>query len=141
MDTFVPLKNVVKYVRGKKIKVSQKVFPNYVFIRMKMDSNAYDIIRGIPKVLNFLGSDPKKPEIVPEEKIEQLKKQIEEENNDESADVYRFGDMVSITSGSFESFTGTVESFDIEKNMLKVSVLVFNRPTIIDVDSNSVEKI
>jgi len=43
--------------------------------------------------------------------------------------------------GPFESFTGTVESKDSEKNLLKISISIFGRPTIIDIEAKRVEKI
>ena len=48
---------------------------------------------------------------------------------------------MKVIDGSFASFTGTVESKDSEKNVLKISISIFGRPTIIDIETNRVEKV
>ncbi len=137
---FIPVKKVFKHVRGKKVEVAQKLFPNYVFVNMEMNNASYGIIRNIPKVLGFLGSKLK-PEEVSDEKISKLLERIDEENNVSEKDIYEIGDTVKVIEGPFESFTGTVESKDSEKNILKISISIFGRPTIIDIEAKRVEKI
>lgn len=139
-EAFIPVKKIFKHVRGKKVEALQKLFPNYVFVNMEMSNNNYGIIRSIPKVLGFLGSKLK-PEEVPDSKIEKLLNRINEENNMTEEDIYEIGDTVKVTEGPFESFTGTVESKDHEKNILKISISIFGRPTIIDIESRRVEKV
>lgn len=137
---FIPTKRVIKHVRGKKVEAAQKLFPNYVFINMEMNNDSYAIIRNIPKVLGFLGSKLK-PEEVPDSNIENLMKKISEENNSLEENVYEVGDTVKVIEGPFDSFTGVVESKDPEKNILKISISIFGRPTVIDIEANRVEKI
>ena len=130
----------MKHVRGKKVESTQKLFPNYVFVNMEMSNENYATIRSIPKVLGFLGSKTK-PEEVSDAKIEKLKNRIDEENSSLGEDNYEIGDTVKVIDGSFASFTGTVESKDSEKNVLKISISIFGRPTIIDIETNRVEKV
>lgn len=137
---FIPVKKNFKHVRGKRVEVTQKLFPNYVFVKMEMNNTNYGIIRNIPKVLGFLGSKLK-PEEVSDEKISKLMERIDEENNLSEENVYEIGDTVKVVEGPFESFTGTVESKDSEKNILKISISIFGRPTIIDIESKRVEKV
>lgn len=137
---FIPVKKVFKHVRGKKVEVAQKLFPNYVFVNMEMNNASYGVIRNIPKVLGFLGSKLK-PEEVSDEKISKLLERIDEENNVSEKDIYEIGDIVKVIEGPFESFTGTVESKDSEKNILKISISIFGRPTIIDIEAKRVEKV
>ena len=139
-EAFIPTKKIFKHVRGKKVDAMQKLFPNYVFVNMEMNNDSYAVIRNISKVLGFLGSKLK-PEEVSDSKIENLKNRINEENNLMEENIYEVGDAVKVTEGPFESFTGTVESKDSEKNILKISISIFGRPTIIDIEANRVEKI
>lgn len=137
---FIPVKKTFKHVRGKKVEAFQKLFPNYVFVNMEMNNENYAIIRNIPKVLGFLGSKLK-PEEVSDEKIASLMERIDKENNLSEENVFEIGDTVKVMEGPFESFTGTVESKDSEKNLLKISISIFGRPTIIDIEAKRVEKI
>ena len=105
-----------------------------------MNNENYAIIRNIPKVLGFLGSKLK-PEEVSDEKIASLMERIDKENNLSEENVFEIGDTVKVMEGPFESFTGTVESKDSEKNLLKISISIFGRPTIIDIEAKRVEKI
>jgi transcriptional antiterminator NusG len=50
------------------------------------------------------------------------------------------GEVVRITDGPFNDFNGVVETVDFEKNKLKVSVLVFGKPTPIELSLTQVEK-
>lgn len=138
-EAFIPTKKVFKHVRGKKVESAQKLFPNYVFVNMEMSGDNYGIIRNIPKVLGFLGSKLK-PEEVSDAKMEKLMNRINEENNMLEENIYEVGDSVKVVEGPFESFMGTVESKDSEKNVLKISISIFGRPTIIDIEASRVEK-
>lgn len=139
-EAFIPTKKVFKHVRGKKVESAQKLFPNYVFVNMNMDKDSYGAVRSIPKVLNFLGSKDK-PEEVSDAKMEKLMNKITEENNLSEENVFEIGETVKVIEGPFESFTGTVESKDADKNVLRISISIFGRPTIIDIEANRVEKI
>jgi transcription termination/antitermination protein NusG len=137
---FIPVKKVVKHVRGKKVDVEQKLFPNYVFVNMEMNNASYGVVKNIPKILGFLGSKLK-PEEVSDEKISKLMDKINEDSTLSEESVYEVGDTVKVIEGPFESFTGTVESKDSEKNILKISISIFGRPTIIDIEAKRVEKV
>lgn len=139
-EAFIPTKKIFKHVRGKKVESTQKLFSNYVFVNMEMNKDSYGIIRGIPKVLGFLGSKIK-PEEVSDAKMEKLMNKITEENNLSEENIFEIGELVKVIEGPFESFTGTVESKDSDKNILRISISIFGRPTIIDIEANRVEKI
>jgi transcriptional antiterminator NusG len=50
------------------------------------------------------------------------------------------GEQVKIVDGPFESFTGTIEEVNHERNKLKVMVQIFGRSTPVEVDLLQVEK-
>ena len=139
-EAFIPTKKVFKTVRGKKVEASQKVYPNYIFIKMIANRATVDIIRTMPKVMGFLGSNPVKPQSVDENKIKQLKQESEQDLIIED-DKFELGDMVKINDGHFESFTGVIEGKDDIKNILKISISIFGRSTTIEIDSSKVEKV
>ena len=140
-DALVPCKQVLKIKKGKKVQESQKLFPGYVFINTDLNSNVYSIVSSIPKVMGFLGRK-NNPEEVPESKMNDIISLISGGNNDNnSTQIFEVGEVLNITEGPFESFSGAVEGFDHEKQRVKISVLIFGRATSVELDISQVEKI
>ena len=139
-EAFVPVKKVYKMSKGKKVESTQKVFPNYIFVNMVANRATVDKLRSMPRVMGFLGGNPLRPDVVPDEKINKLKRDAEQELTVEE-DSFEVGDSVRINDGHFESFTGIIEGKDESKNILRVSISIFGRNTIIELNPSKVEKI
>jgi transcriptional antiterminator NusG len=139
-DIIVPIKKVIKIKKGKKIEESQKIFPGYIFIKAELDSSLINYVNSIQKVIGFLG--PKNnPEKVPVDKIQKIFDQIND-NSGESAKInFELGEILKVIDGPFESFTGNVESFDQEKQKVRISISIFGRATSVELEINQVEKI
>jgi transcriptional antiterminator NusG len=69
------------------------------------------------------------------QQIERLREEPEKLTVD-----FEKGDHVRIKEGSFENFEGTVEEVNPEKGTVKVTIMVFGRPTPIDFEYWKVEK-
>lgn len=54
--------------------------------------------------------------------------------------LFEIGEAVRVKEGPFSDFHGTVEDVNYDKNKLRVSVLIFGRPTPIELDFDQVEK-
>jgi transcriptional antiterminator NusG len=54
---------------------------------------------------------------------------------------YSVGEMVRITVGAFQAFTGRIEEVNEEKATLKVKVSIFGRPEPIELGFLEVEKL
>jgi transcriptional antiterminator NusG len=91
-------------------------------------------------VNGFLGA--KKPLPVSEAEIERIFNQVREAKERPRRTVsFEIGDVVKVCDGPFMSFSGTVENIEEQKERLTVSVMVFGRPTPIDLDFSQVEKV
>ena len=111
-----------------------------MLIKSEMDNNIYHMIKGIKKVSGFLGSKGM-PSPVSEKKIEKILGQIKDGvTQGQLAIEYSVGEKVQVIDGPFASFNGMVEDIDEEKSRLKVSVLIFGRPTPVELEYNQVEK-
>ncbi len=125
----VPTETVIEVGKDDKQKeVERKLFPGYVFVKMIMSDDAWYIVRNTRGVTGFVGSATK-PIPLTEQEVANLgveKKQVEVN--------YSVGDTVEIVGGALEGFTGTVESIDVENNVVKVIVSMFGRSTPAEVE-------
>jgi transcriptional antiterminator NusG len=137
-EVLLPLKNSAKIHKGKKTNSVQKIFPGYIFIKANLNSSAYNFINQIPKVIGFLGGK-NRPDVVSEAKMQEVFSLIE--NQDKSVGSYfEVGEVLKVIDGPFESFSGVVEEFDVEKKKVKIAILIFGRSTSVELDIDKVEK-
>lgn len=139
-DVLVPSKQVIKIKKGQKVQESQKLFPGYVFVNANINSDAYNLLNAIPKVMGFLGGK-NNPEPVAKEKMENILSLSKEQTPDNKNVVFEVGETLNVIEGPFESFSGAVEEFDSEKQKVKISILIFGRATSVELDISQVEKI
>lgn len=140
-DILVPCKKIVKIKKGQKVLEDQKLFPGYVFVKANLESDAYNIIIAIPKVMGFLGSK-NNSEPVSEKKMEEIFSLINnEEKKSNAKQIFEVGEMLNVIDGPFDSFSGVVEEFDNEKQRVKISISIFGRATSVDLEVSQIEKI
>ena len=140
-EVIVPTHDVTEVKRGKRVQRKKKYFPGYVLVKMDMDNQLYHLIKNIKKVSGFLGSKGS-PVPVSEKEIEKIMGQIKDGVvQAKSGIIYNIGEKVQVIDGPFASFTGLVEEVDEERSRLKVSVLIFGRPTPVDLEYTQVEKV
>jgi len=139
-EVLVPTQKVTEVKKGKRTKRQKKYFPGYVLVKINLSKQIYHKIKNIQKVSGFLGPEGK-PIPVSENEIEKIINQINQsEINPSSGITFEIGEKIKVCDGPFASFSGLVEEIDEEKSRLKVSVLIFGRPTPVDLDFNQVEK-
>ena len=140
VEVLVPSKQVVKIKKGQKVQEAQKLFPGYVFINANIDSEAYNSINAIPKVMGFLGGK-NSPEPVKDDKMQEILSLSNEQVADNKNVIFEIGETLNVIEGPFESFSGAVEEYDAEKQKVKISILIFGRATSVELDISQVEKI
>ena len=140
-EVLVPTHEVTVVKRGKRFQRKKKYFPGYVLVKMDMDNQIYHLIKNLKKVSGFLGQKGN-PIPVSEKEVEKIKGQIKDGVVQTKSFIsYTVGEKVQVIDGPFASFNGLVEDVDDEKSRLKVSVMIFGRPTPVDLEFNQVEKI
>ncbi len=140
-EIIVPTHDITEVRRGKRIQRKKKYFPGYVLIKSEMNNELYHMIKNIKKVSGFLGSKGV-PVPVSDKEIDKILGQIKDGvAQPKSAIDYSIGEKVQVIDGPFASFNGLVEDVDEDKSKLKVSVLIFGRPTPVELEYNQVEKV
>jgi transcriptional antiterminator NusG len=145
----VPSEEVVEVRDGKKRTQTRKFLPGYVLVEMDLPDLAWKSvcsrIKKIQGVTGFVGTpaDRKPQPLSGDEARSILQKsgEIKGERPVRTRQSFSSGEQVKIIDGPFESFTGTIEEVNQEKNKLKVMVGIFGRNTPVEVDILQVEKL
>jgi len=137
----VPTEEVVEMRDGQKRKSDRKFFPGYVLVQMEMDEETWHLVREVPKVLGFIGGTPDRPAPITEREANAILQRVEEGAEKPKPKVlFEPGEMVRVTDGPFNDFTGVVENVNYDKNRLQVAVQILGRSTPVELDFAQVEK-
>jgi len=148
-DIKVPQEEVVDVKDGKKRTQKRKFFPGYVLVELDLPDGlnwkeTCSKIKKIQGVTGFVGTPAdKRPQPLSGDDargILQKSGEIKGERPVRARQIFSSGEQVKIVDGPFESFTGTIEEVNQEKNKLKVMVQIFGRSTPVEVDLLQVEK-
>lgn len=118
-DIRVPMEEVIEQKGDERKTVLRKVYPGYVFVKMKMTNESWYIVRNTRGCTGFVGPGSK-PVPLSEREVERLGV----EKITVSVD-FSVGDTVRITGGSMEGFMGQVLEINIEKRAANVMVTMF----------------
>ena len=133
----IPMETVTEVTdSGVTKEVERKVFPGYLLIKMVMTDDTWHLVRNVRGVTGFVGTSSNKPIPLTEEEVAALRMEP-----NEIIVNYNVGDQVRITDGPLESFMGTVESIEPEKNKVCVVVSMFGRETPVELELDQVEVI
>ncbi len=139
----VPTEKITEIRNNKKRIVERKTYPGYIMIQMELNEKTWFVVRETPGVGDFVGAHGK-PTKMTEVEVNQMLHQEEEKTTAEAPkvriDVER-GDRVKIKDGPFENFEGTVEEVIEGRGLVKVMLIIFNRPTPVDLEYWQVERI
>ena len=112
-----------------------------VLTKVELTDEAYHLIRNTPKVTGFLGSH-KKPIPISDAEAAQVLQQIQEDiERPKPLVCFEVGEQVQVSDDPFSSFNATVEEIDDTRSRLKVAVLIFGRPTPVELEFSQVKKI
>ena len=139
-EVLIPEKDVIQVLKGKKVKRSKKIYPGYIFVKMKLTDEISYKVKTVSNVSHFLGGRFK-PMEVPPEQLKIIDQQIKESSANPEAEIsFSDGEAVLVIDGPFKGFNGTVEEVNPEKARVKVSVSIFGRPTPVEFDFSQVHK-
>ena len=135
LNISIPLETVTEITESGVSKTyDRKVFPGYVLVKMVYSDDTWHVIRNIRGVTGFVGTSSNDPTPLSDEEVYAMgveKKEIIVN--------YSVGDTVRIMEGPLSSFTGVVESIEVENNAVNVVVSMFGRETAVEFELDQVE--
>lgn len=134
LQVVVPTETVVEIKAGKRKDKSKKIFPGYALVKMIMTDESWYVVRNTRGVTGFVGPGSK-PIPLTDEEVENMgleKRTIQVD--------FSIGDSITVISGPFENFIGTVEEIHMEKQSIKAMISMFGRETPVELEFDQVKK-
>ena len=135
LEVVVPTEDVIEVKDGQRKFKTRKMFPGYVIIKMIVTNESWYLVRNTQGVTGFVGHGSEPIPLTDEEVARMGIEKVFIELNVE------VGEMVRVISGPFESFMGTVEDINPDKQVLTVKVSMFGRDTPVELEFAQVEKV
>lgn len=140
-EILVPTEEVVEMRGGQKRKSERKFFPGYVLVQMEMNEGTWHLVKDTPRVLGFIGGTADKPAPITDREAEAILRRVADgSDKPKPKTLFEPGEVVRVIDGPFADFNGVVEEVNYEKSRVQVAVLIFGRPTPVELEFGQVEK-
>src|SRR4030042_3217325 len=139
VNILIPTEKKIKIKNGKRKVITEKIFPGYVMVEMKVTDDSWYVVRNTPNVTGFIGTGTI-PTPIEEKEIKEIQKRMGVEEPKYKIDVSE-GSPVKIVDGPFKNYEGKVSNVDEERGKVKVLVSMFGRETPVELDFLQVKKI
>ena len=143
-QVLIPTEKVFQIRNGKKISKEKNYLPGYVLIEASLVGEVEHVIKGIPNVIGFLGTE-KGGDPVPMRlsEVNRILGKVDEllESEEEMKIPFVIGEPVKVIDGPFNNFSGTIDEINEDKKKLKVMVKIFGRKNLLELSYMQVEKI
>lgn len=142
----IPTEKIYQVKNGKKVSMERIFYPGYILIEAALTGEIQHIIRNLPHVSGFLsekqGGKEKEPTPLRESEVNRILGRVDElaDKDEENVRPFVVGETVKVVDGPFNGFDGTIEEILEDKKKLKVSVKIFGRKTILELNFVQVVK-
>jgi len=140
-EIVVPTEQVSEIRSGKKRITSRKFFPGYIMIKMEMNKESWYLVKTTPGITGFIGPG-RKPTPISDDEVKTILQRTEDtEVKPTPKTIFDIGESIRIAEGPFANFNGAVTEVYPDRGKLKVSVSIFGRSTLVELENWQVEKI
>jgi transcriptional antiterminator NusG len=145
-EVAIPMEDVVEFKNGKKVVVSKKVYPGYLYVRCFLEDQSWDVIRNTPGVTGFVGSGgtpvPLSRKDVEGALAEPDEDDVETPQRRQKPKLeYEVGESVRVKQGPFADFSGQIAEINADQLKVKVLVNIFGRETPVELEFAEVAKL
>lgn len=150
-QVLIPTEKIVQAKNGKKISKERNYLPGYVLIEAMLEANVdgtkiniAGTINNIDGVIGFLTAERHGGTPMPLRlnEVNRILGKVDElaECEEETSVLFVVGEVVKVTDGPFNGFSGIIEKINEEKKKMSVEVKVFGRKTLLELGFMQVEK-
>lgn len=140
-EVIVPTEQVSEIRGGKKRITERKFFPGYILIKMDMNKESWYLVKSTPGITGFIGPG-RKPAPISQAEVDNILQRTEDTETKPTPKVtFEMGESIRISQGPFANFNGAVTEVYPDRGKLKVSVSIFGRSTLVELEYWQVEKI
>ena len=117
-QVLIPMEKIYQIRAGKKVSKERNFFPGYVLVEASLVGEIPHMIENITGVINFLGVKGQAPTPLRVSEVNRILGRVDElAESEEIMNVpYVVGETVKVIDGPFNSFSGTIEEINEEKN-------------------------
>lgn len=146
-EVIVPTERVSEVKRGKKTETVRKLMPGYVLVNMwLLDENRQPVdrtwyfIRETTGVIGFAGNKERPIPMRPSE-VEAVLAQVRGAEEKAKPKIeFNVGETVKVSDGPFQNQSGTVTEIDPERGKIRVSISIFGREAIAELEYWQIER-
>lgn len=140
-EIVVPTEQVSEVRSGKKRITERKFFPGYILIKMDMSKESWYLVKSTPGITGFIGPG-RKPTPISEAEVNSILTRTEDTETKPTPKVsFEIGESIRVAQGPFANFNGSVMEIHPDRGKLKVSVSIFGRSTLVEMEYWQVEKL
>lgn len=130
----IPSEEVVEMKAGKKRVKKRLLYPGYIFIEMAYTRGMQMLLHDAPNTMEIIGTGGE-PTPLSKKDVERIMGKVDERKGKSVLEIpFEIDEQVKIVDGPFKDFIGSVKEVHPERHKLKVMVMVFGRPTPVEVD-------
>jgi transcriptional antiterminator NusG len=142
-QVLIPTEKVLKIQNGKKVNKEKAFLPGYVLIEAALVGEVTHVIKSIPNVIGFLGTEKGgAPVPMRMAEVNRILGKVDELSitEEELKIPFVVGESVKVIDGPFNNFSGVVDEINEDKKKLKVMVKIFGRKNLLELNYMQVEK-
>ena len=144
-EVVIPMEDVAEFKGGKKVIVQKKMFPGYLVCRVRLNDDAWYVVRNTPGITNIVGPPGGRPSPLSRKEVEKFLQVKTEGEQAPSRTKARFefevGESVRVKEGPFADFSGEVREINEEQLKVKVLVNIFGRETPVELEFSQVARL
>ena len=140
-EIIIPTEQISEIRGGKKRISARKFFPGYILVKMEMTKESWYLVKTTPGITGFIGAN-NTPAPISDLEVENILKRTHDTESKPSPKItFEISEPIRISQGPFANFNGSVVEVYPERGKLKVSVSIFGRSTLVELEYWQVEKV